>query len=177
MRTALIAVPLLWAAGCSCTGNDPRCSVENCKRLIDECRIEFDSYSTRCLTTNKLPDHNLLFEYCAQACNIQGMGPVAQCLVDKADQCADGGYRTFITVAETCWMSRRVPEKRCEQGCFADRTTCDDKCTGGKACDDCFRAGRSCPDLCPDAGFVACADCSTRCMQTYYDCANHCPQQ
>lgn len=176
MRSALMLSLLVACSGCSNPAT-AGCTLENCRAMIDSCRTGFDDISTRCFTTNRLPDRELVYEYCRQGCSILRGGPIAQCIADRAGECRDGGTAVASAVGGSCsaMFQRPAPQAACEAACRADRTKCDDKCTGGPDCDSCFRSGLSCPDLCPDAGFVACADCSIRCRQTYQTCTDGCP--
>lgn len=175
MRPALMLPLLLACSACSNPGT-AGCTVENCRAMLDACRIGFDDISSKCFTTNQVQDREQLFEYCRQGCSIQRGGPLAQCIADRAGECRDGGTATSDAVGRSCaaMFPNPVPEAMCEAACRADRTKCDDQCTGGVECDRCFRMGQSCPDLCPDAGFVACGDCSIKCTQTYQTCTDRC---
>lgn len=168
----------------ACSQPQPGCTAENCKLMVSGCRVEFiggpqDIAACGFDRPASPPDFT---KYCVDACNAhQGNGQLATCIAGKADACRDGGFNRFAAVIQPCLdaaMGTKGPVKSCDDTCSADRRTCDDKCSGGKACDSCLRAGRNdCAMHCSDAGFVACLDCSGQCGLKYVACADHCPRE
>jgi hypothetical protein len=178
-RVLLFAGMLAFPA--SCNTSQPGCTAENIRVMADACRVSFDGVSPYCLATNHVEAGMDYTPWALPVCNAHaGNGALAECIAGKADACRgarDAGTTPEQVISPCLDSSAKGPEKSCDDACTATRTTCDDKCTGGKACNSCVRMGGPCADVCPDAGFKTCADCSLQCALQYIACSDHCPQQ
>ena len=113
--------------------------------------------------------------YCVAHCNGTSNGALVECIANKADQCrANSNY-----VPEEGLTPRDdTPEPNCEETCGTKKDSCDDTCSGGRACDQRWRMGTSdCSNVCPAKGRTACIDCSENCLDTYVTCIDACPRQ
>jgi hypothetical protein len=169
-----------------CKVSQPGCTMENCKLMIEACRVEFSGSPAavpECLWPGSgRPSGPIDFSrWCVDACNAnKNGGTLASCIAGRADACRgarDAGM-TFEQAIAPCLDSTSVslPEKACDDKCRADQDACDTKCSGGRPCDNCLRAGMSCGDVCSDAGWEACLDCSSRCGVDYVGCSDRCPR-
>jgi hypothetical protein len=150
------------------------CTAAACDALA-ACRIQFNAEpSFQCANAGVRPTGFSYTPYCVQACNAQrGAGPIAQCIADHGGACTDGGFADVLSLCDTGDAGPSVTSD-CFKQCSSTRQACDDKCTGGTACDTCVRSGgQNCP--CPDSGYVACFDCSAACGLKLASCLNGCP--
>jgi hypothetical protein len=177
----LVAVLLLTG----CRQPQPGCSVENCRLMIEACRVEFAGSPADlaiCTGFDRPTSPVDYSSYCVDACNAHsGNGELATCVASKADACRgarDAGL-TFSQVYDSCLdKTAKAPNKACEDACYAKQRTCNDPCSGGKPCDTCLRAGRSdCAMYCTDAGYKACLDCSGQCGLQFVACTDQCPRE
>jgi hypothetical protein len=177
---ALIAW-LAWLLLNGCTCAQPGCTLENCRVMIRDCRVEFDGYAQFCLVNFPAPEGTDHAVYCVDTCNaVAGRGAIAQCIAGKAEECRDArdAGRQYWEVTAPCAVSNaQAPQQACADACRLTRDSCDEKCSGGRACDTCRRAGMaSCP-ACPNTTFEACMECTRPCMYDYLKCVEACPRQ
>jgi hypothetical protein len=162
-------------ASCSCSKQQPGCIEENCKLLREACRVTIPGTPTAPCFNVEMPPADFDYDsYCVTACNAQrNGGALAQCIANLAETCRDAGPQLVPVVLAACVDGGSEPS--CETDCFNAQRTCDDACSGGRACDTCRRQGNTeCP-ACPDSGFKVCEDCSAQCGLTYIACTQHCP--
>lgn len=181
MRFLVPAVLMLLSA---CTQAQAGCNVENCKALLDACRVEFQGEPhevATCTGFDRPPSPPDWSKYCVDACNSHpGNGQLAECLAKRADVCRDAGVAKLSQAIQPCLdvqPASKGPTKACDDKCLADQVACDQKCSGGKACDTCLRMGGQCANVCTDAGWSACLDCSAKCALTYVACSDFCPRE
>ncbi len=180
MRKRAAAVLVVAAAALSgCPTSQPGCTLQNCKAMVEDCRVSFVTFSPFCYgnPANRSPiDEG---PYCVEVCNAAaGSGAMAQCISDHASDCRaarDAG--TTLDFATLCPSSWKPAEAGCEGKCAATWKSCDDACTGGRPCSSCRMTGGTCADVCPDGGTKTCADCSTPCTVAYLRCSEACPRQ
>ena len=180
--TMALAVGLLTSA-LSCSLPQPGCTRENCKAMVEACRVEFlgaPAEIAECTGFDKPTTPVDWDKYCVDACNAHaGNGDIADCIARRADACRDAGFVNLEAAYATCLpTTSQGPEAACEAKCATDRTACDTRCSGGKPCDDCLRrgGGATCASVCTDAGYQTCLDCSGRCGVDYVHCADGCPR-
>lgn len=168
----------------ACPSPQPGCTAENCRLMVEACRVEFNGGPAdlaTCTGFDRPPGKVDFSSYCVDACNAHaGSGAVASCLASKADACRDAGsnFTQLDQLLSSCaGQGGQAPDKACDDRCVAERRTCDDACSGGRPCDSCLRAGGpDCASVCTDAGWKACLDCSGRCGVKYVACRDGCPR-
>ena len=176
-----LLLSVLLFVDCRCA--QPGCTYDNCKLLIDACRVEFaggPDQVAECTGYDRPPMPPDWAKYCVDACNAhEGNGALASCIAGKAGECIDGGFRGIDAVIKSCESMTPPPgpQKSCDDQCRATQKQCDTKCSGGDPCDQCLRAGQNCNGLCTDAGWQACLDCSAKCGLDYVACSDHCPRE
>jgi len=149
---ALAGLSLLAAAGCT----DARCSLANCKKMYDPCRLAFaaEPDARACLDVDGgVPNEFDFVKYCPGACNAMGSGDLAQCVADNVSSCGDGGV-TRATVVDACFFGVASRVEPCA-------TTCDD-------------ARTNCELACTKDSFQACMDCVATCGVTWGHCNQGC---
>jgi hypothetical protein len=183
MRTTSAIIAL--AALPQCSHPQPGCTPENCELVRNLCLAEPQAVPTgMCAYTGDFPAdiEQRRTRYCVDACNADiYAGPVMQCLADSAGQCQ--AVEQVTHEAPTGIYAACAPEpldagvSACEQACQTVSDACDDQCSGGHACESCrrFAPQGGCSGVCPDAGWVTCADCSFRCHLEFLRCRDTCP--
>ena len=171
-----------------CRFPQPGCTTENCQTMVEACRVEFTGgpASLAECTGFDRPGRSIapeLNEYCVQSCNaLPGRGEIISCIAAKADECraarADGGFTAVDAVVQSCFNAKpsKDPQPSCDDTCRTQQKDCDTRCSGGKPCDLCLRSGRSCANVCTDAGWKPCLDCSSNCGLDYLACSDRCPR-
>ena len=171
-----------------CKSSQPGCTLENCRLMIDACRVEFsggpDSIA-ECTGIDRPPRPIApeLHQYCVDACNASaGRGELASCIASKADACRvarDAGIFTDMAYASCLNQSPGgMPVASCAETCRTEQKACDTRCSGGDACDQCLRqGGPNCASRCSDAGWKACLDCSAQCGLDSIACSDRCPHE
>ncbi len=190
MRSSIVVCIL--TVGCLSGGSEPLfspgqagCTVKNCQTMLDACRVQPSGTPNlgACLNVGSPPVGYDQAPSCVASCNASpGTGELIQCIADHANRCVEArDAGTFIDIPPECsaLASARTPEPACEQRCSMARATCDDGCSGGRACANCRRAlAPDCSSVCPqDAGFTDCMDCSALCGHAYSACTAACPRQ
>jgi hypothetical protein len=148
MRLMVLAAALAALPAC-----DDRCSLENCRTLLEQCNLVPAGSPNSDVCFNKTPydpsyDTN---KTCVRACNGTKSGKVVQCVADlaKKNQCGD-----LDAVNAACLPDAKTPDATCRQSCFAER--------------------RACEDACPVTSFGACTECATDCAITDASCSEKC---
>lgn len=184
---AWVGVAVVALAGCP--SPQAGCNVENCRAMLDACRVEFSGSLSglalvTCVSGSDRPTGPVdLSKYCVDACNARpGRGELASCIAGRADACRaarDAGLASEPAF-DSCLTASpeiRPPVKSCDNTCLADRDACDTKCGGGRACDNCLRAGGSCASVCTSTNYAACLDCGAKCSLDYLACNDRCPRE
>lgn len=172
----LFAGLLISLAACK-KPEQPGCTMANCRTMVDACRVEaVHGIPSECFQyaqeEGAVDFRERADAYCVEQCNGTESGEFISCIASKADVC-----RTDSAFADACPVSKNPPEASCNETCGEKKDSCDDACSGGRACTACRSAGNSdCSDVCPATGRIACIDCSEKCLDTYITCRDACPR-
>lgn len=162
MRFLVVLGVTAFLVGCS----DSRCSVENCRLMMDRCNLLLNagpSYS-RCELAGLVDEESKEFqehsrEACSNACNAADLGEFVECTAKVSTQCAEASTQDerFALVVFSCPTERKVRDAECLRGCNETRRACEIDCS--------------------DTSFKACGDCSAKCGLDWQPCSEKCVKE
>jgi hypothetical protein len=168
MRAVLMIAVGTFLVGCHVLP-DSRCSVENCRLVINSCRQQpaANPNLSFCIFSGlRVPEgymDELGFLRCSDACNEQDLGETISCVAEVAPRCD-----AVLPSKDSAVERQAIVEAACFREEGGDEPA-DEACA-----DECWTRRRSCDEACPTDSWDNCESCAADCGLEWAQCVNAC---